>query len=314
MKYYQSNIALGTKAEITLVSKEHQNIEELLRNLWLSIFKFEKRFSRFLPDSELSFFNKNAGTQQKISAEFIDILQESKIMAERTKGIFNPFILPNLQKAGYKNTMLKEHKNDDFLDFSSRKLASYTQLIIGKDWAQIPYGSAIDLGGIGKGYLLDRLAEIIEKTIDNYWVSLGGDVIAKGKNESGKPWVINVQKANASGPIAYIENLSMQRLAATTSGIDTRKGVNKGKNWHHIIDPRTNLPSVSDVVVSTVCNSSAVKADVLAKVAVIVGSTEAKNTYSSLKIKDYLMQFIRGSEIDYEVSGNKISLKTDKIT
>lgn len=134
----------------------------------------------------------------------------------------------------------------------------------------------MDLGGCGKGYLADQLRDTLPDTITGYWLSFGGDIAAGGRDQQEEPWQIGIQSAYGG-----TENIGMFTVAAScgvaTSGTTVQRGRNNGRAWHHIIDPRTLQPAKTDVLLATVCDRSALRADVLASCAVIPGGSAPSN-------------------------------------
>jgi thiamine biosynthesis lipoprotein len=280
LTHFQTRIALGSTIHLTLVTDTPPSaLDEIFRSLWLMIFEFENSFSRFLPDSELSQFNRKAGIRQSVSPAFRELLHTAHEQSVLSDGLYNPFILPALQLAGYLNSMVAEHHDDAVDDFSSRVVVSADQLEVGDNWACIPYGTAIDIGGIGKGYIGDLLADKASsyRELQGYWFSLGGDIVTGGLNEVGEPWTIQIE--DTTSRIASMAGKAIvpdtKRYAVATSSILRRKGVKNGTTWHHIIDPRTNTPADSDIATASICARSALLADMLASCAVIVGSHTA---------------------------------------
>jgi len=278
--YSEDRIALGSKIALTLISAApEEDVREIFRRLWLWILTFEQRCSRFLPDSELSQLNRSAGIRMHITDEFRDALLAAKSMSEQTEGLFNPFILPALQRAGYVKSFVKAHADDPVDDFSSRVVASSEALEIGDTWASIPYGTAIDLGGCGKGYAGDMLSKAVSqfKEVDGYCFSVGGDVVVGGSAPDGGLWEVQVEGAVGRRPVAGIVRLPDESIAAVaTSSTHFRRG-GAGRNaWHHIIDPRTLRPATTDIVNATVYADSLLEADVLASCLIVVGSQNAE--------------------------------------
>lgn len=314
MQYHQEQLALGSIAQISLVAHHNRVIEtkDILSDLWRQIFTFERQFSRFLPQSELSIFNRNAGSKQLISSEFRKLLTSTKKIALSVDGLYNPFILPALQAAGYGASLVKGHQHDAYDDYSNRHVVNVDQLVIGYNWAKIPEDTAIDLGGCGKGYLADQLAEIVESKVKGYWISLGGDVVFGGLSDSLQPWRIAIQRAKSetdSKDIGWVSLTSQKRCAVATSGTTGRFGTKQGKLWHHIINPYTLQPSEADVLTATLCSKSAFKADVLASCAVILGSKSAIKFLKHQQISSALLQCRSNSKGDYNVHyGNAIHL------
>ncbi len=291
--YSQTSLALGSDVTLSLVSeKSPTEMDTIFHNLWHSIYTFERAFSRFIPMSELSIFNRSAGVQTPITSAFKSLLQTAKSISIATNGLYNPFILPALQKSGYKRSAVSGYKNDPTDDFSRRHVGAIDQLTIGSDWAVIPFDTALDMGGCGKGYLADQLGHLLADIgISNYRLELGGDIITRGTDESGDNWYIGIQDANnLSGELPSMIKCPRGQFAIATSGTFRRKTQANAKDWHHIIDPLTLQPALTDVRLVTVCADSAVVADVLASCAVITGSKSAGTFVKSRGAKRMLLQ------------------------
>jgi thiamine biosynthesis lipoprotein len=303
-RFQQSNHGLGSDILLTLVvSDDYPNIDQTFAKLWDDIAKFEKRFSRFLEDSELSKFNARAGEKFELSPQFIDLLKVSKELSFQTGGLFNPFILPVLQKVGYIGSWPNTDKFADAINYESRDLISIESLEIGKNLAKIPKNSAIDFGGIGKGYLLDLLSEEIPEGVLGYWFSIGGDLVCWGKDLDNDYWKIYLQSAVSIGPEQYVRNDDSKKMAVATSGVTKRKGTRSGQAWHHIINPKTGRVAETDVLTATVIANKAYEADVYAKCLVILGSKNSVSFIKENNIRTTSLQ-IRGK------SGSLVTIST----
>lgn len=277
--YHQSQRALGSMCDITLVADEATDTELLFAGLWLAILTFEKRFSRFLESSELSFINRRAGLDTGISPEMYEILSVTKKMAALTNGRFNPFILPALQRAGYVHSRFPGDEQQA-PDYRSRRVVAHDQLVLSPSSVKIPVHSALDLGGIGKGYLGEQLrSHPTLQRVKGYWISLGGDVVGAGTDENGKPWTIAV----SDGQTTYTTlSMSVTPFAVATSGVT----IHRGSDWHHLIDAAREQPISSPRFTATVVHDSPVVADILATLAVdpTTNITELTERFDARKI------------------------------
>lgn len=215
------------------------------------------RLTRFEPSSELSRFNASSGEWATVSTELEALLRESLRAFELSDGLVNVAVLPALLAAGY--------TRDFAAGPTSRRepqripaLADVLQMRPGK--ARLALGSAVDLGGIAKGWLADRLAERLG---DNVLVNLCGDLFARGGGENGDGW-----------PVGFGDKtLLLKDMGAATSGTTKRAWA----GGHHLIDPRTGLPAETDLSEVSVLATTAVDAEIYAKVALLLGSRDAPN-------------------------------------
>lgn len=266
--------ALGTDIIITADLTAQQ--ENILSAAQQEVLNFEKRFSRFIVDSELSLLNNSRDTEQKISETMSELLTSAKYYYFKTKGVYDPTILGSLEAVGYNQSFDKIIASPKEIDFKelSKKFAARIKMdeLEIKDGRIIaPLGFKIDLGGIGKGFIVDLLSEKFFSDISNYWISAGGDILSSGNREIG---VQNPIKPEEN--IFYIDTRG-RKLGIATSGIIKRKGISGNFKWHHLIDPITGLPVINGILSVTVISETATKADILAKTVLIMGEVDGLN-------------------------------------
>lgn len=286
----ESREALGGSVTLGLVHADTQQLPAIFAALWRAVFTFEKQFSRFIPESELSRLNSQAGIKIPVSDNFRAILQAAQELAVSTNGLYNPFVLPAIQRAGYAASAIPRYTHEPTPDYTERRVVSADKLELGDTWARIPYGTAIDLGGCGKGYLADRLGDIARAHgVAGYWLELSGDIATYGLDGAGQPITIAVQNAS-SEQTARIITCPPEPFGIATSGTFRRTTQTSTVREHHIIDPATGKPAKTDVALATVCAPSAVAADVLASCAVIRGSAKAPRYLADHGATSWLLQ------------------------
>lgn len=311
--FYETYPALGSTIKLCLTATmSRSEADELFRELKKTIILFEKRCSRFLPSSELSLFNQKAGIKRGISPELRDVLVKAHRIGRQTNGLYNPFVLPSLQRAGYVHSVVNDYADDPTNDYSQRHLTPVTDIEIGDNWARIPHGTALDLGGCGKGYIGDQLADFIDnnQAVHGYWLSIGGDVVLRGIHETGKPIVVDVRDEVSNEVVAQIQSINRQRFGVATSTVMRRKGVKDGVSWHHIIDPRTGRPAESDIRTMTVCSDSLLAADVHATNCIIVGLDSVPGYLHKHAITEAVLQ---ANDNTYRFYGSQVKGYIDKV-
>lgn len=254
-------------SDITLLSSRTDAEARLERaERWLHAF--ELRFSRFQIDSELSRLNQHAGVPFEVSPALYHLVELALEYARESGGVFDPTILRELERSGYDRSFeaIPLSRPADPRTAASRTTWRDVRLDASRRTVTLPGGGGIDLGGIGKGWAVDRLAEILGSPS---LVNCGGDVFASGTPPDDTGWRVGV-----ADPFAPDDDLAILRVCdrgvATSSSVKRRWKVGD-RFVHHLIDPRTGNPSTSDAVQVTVVAGTAVRADVHAKVALLSG-------------------------------------------
>ena len=290
--FQQADTVLGSEAVLTLCADSEKIAQALFDALWQQIREFDTRFSRFRLDSELTAVNQAAGQQTHVSDEFMALVMVSKRLSEATAGKYNPFILPALQRSGYMASFAPTVLTKNPPDYRNRRVGAINELELSEATIRIPADTALDFGGIGKGYLLDQLgAFLTNEGYENFWLSLGGDILVSGKQPDATAWGMDIADAlNPSQPIAVVSQEQQAPYAIATSGVTKRKGLHNGKNWHHIIDPETGEPVKTDALTATVIMPTATLADVYATLIVAAGSKEFADIAKQHMIETTLLQ------------------------
>ena len=170
--------------------------------------RLEARLSRFLPGSELSSLNRRAGSRTRVSAELIEVLELAVEMHRRTGGVFDPGILGALEAAGYDRSFELMEADGEARSPSRAPRRSIVEMALDRATRTIeaPAGLRLDLGGIGKGYAVDRAARVLERA-GHFLVDAGGDVFAAGDGPDGDGWPVAV-----AGPPPAWEDVALVRL------------------------------------------------------------------------------------------------------
>jgi thiamine biosynthesis lipoprotein len=246
--------ALGGECEIYAVGVPATRLAD--GEAW--VHEMHDRLTRFSPDSELSRFNASAGSWADVSPLLESLLRECLRAHDVSGGLVNAAVLPALLAAGYTRT---------FSEGPSRVTASVVPpalpevLEVRSGTARLQPGASIDLGGIAKGWLADRLAADLGP---NCVVNLCGDLFARGGGETGDGWPVGMGG----------KTVLLLEMGAATSGTQKRSWA---PDLHHLIDPRTGLPSRSDLSEASVIARTAADAEIYAKTALLLGSKKAED-------------------------------------
>jgi thiamine biosynthesis lipoprotein len=211
-------------------------------------------------DSELSRLNRAVGRWVEVSPELEALLRASIHAYEMSAGLVNVAVLPSMLAIGYTRP-LSDGAGVAVLERMRPVPALADVLAVRDAQARLEPGCGIDLGGIAKGWMADRLSEQLGP---NALTNLGGDLSARGSGPAGEGWAVG---------LGGVTLMLRDQGAATSSTRQRRWG-----ELHHLIDPRTGLPAQTGVEEVSVVARSGFEAEVIAKTALLVGA-EAAPTY-----------------------------------
>jgi FAD:protein FMN transferase len=239
----------------------------------------EQRFSRFRPDSELSLVNANAGRWTRVSKPFAALTHRALRAARETDGLYDPTVLPALKAVGYDRDYAEiraAHAPDDELRELRRDIrallikevtacGSWRDVEIDGDFMRLPAGSELDFGGIAKGWTVDAAMHVVS---DLAWaiVDAGGDLRISGHAPKDG---LDIAVEEPEAPGTEIVRLRVRDGALATTSVRVRSW---GAGLHHVIDPRTALPSLTPVTQATVWAPRCTDAEVWSKAAVLGGT------------------------------------------
>jgi FAD:protein FMN transferase len=233
----------------------------------------ESQLSRFRADSELCRLNARAGRGAvTVSPLLYRVLAQALSAARQTDGIFDPTLLPQLRQAGYDRSfdLLADTSDDNPLLPVQPSGSGWRQVCLdpANSTVELPAGVAIDLGGIGKGWTVDRASELLAEWGPSL-VDAGGDMRASGL-PGGESWPVALE--DPFHPERDLLTLALNDCAVATSTIGKRHWQRNGERFHHLIDPRTGTSADSDLHTATALAPSAMEAEVAAKTALLLGS------------------------------------------
>jgi FAD:protein FMN transferase len=249
--------ALGTVCQLYAVECDRQSLAE--GATW--VLELHKRLTRFDPGSELSAFNASTGGWVRVSATLEDLLREALYAHELSGGLVHAGVLHALLAAGYTHSFSEGSKPTSRSTIVLDPLPALGDIVaVAPGAAKLRPGFGIDLGGIAKGWLADRLAERLG---ENCVVNLGGDLFARGIGPEGEGWPIGF-----GGTTIYLRD-----QGAATSGTVKRRW---GPDLHHLVDPRTGRPAKSNLKEVSVIAASGTDAEIYAKTALLLGRQSAE--------------------------------------
>jgi FAD:protein FMN transferase len=262
--------AMGCEVDVVIVGGS-PNLLYLART---SIDHLERRWSRFLPESDISRLNHAAGSSVHVDPATVVLLQAMLDGWRATAGCFDPTLLVPLVGLGYAASW-HDSSAVTSLPHGALLRGDLDQLWIDhqRNTVSAPRGMCLDAGGIGKGLAADLvLDQLIDAGALGASISIGGDVAVRGKAPQPGGWLIGV--ADPMHLDREIDQLSMVEGGVATSGTLRRQWRDdEGEPVHHLLDPATGRPvhHSREIVAVTVIAGTAAWAEVWTKAAMVRG-------------------------------------------
>jgi FAD:protein FMN transferase len=239
----------------------------------------DETMSVYKPTSEVSRVNALAAQQPvKISPELFGLLRTAIEYSRITEGAFDI----TYASVGYMYDFRARTRPSEQQIQAALPAINYRHLLLDAASSTVRFsqpGVRIDLGGIAKGFAVDRGIEILQaRGFTHALVNAGGDSRVIG-DRFGKPWVIGIRHPDHPGQV--VTRLPLTDAAFSTSGDYERYFDEDGVRYHHIIDPHTGH-SASKVRSATVIAATATRTDGLSKTAFVLGPEAAMRIYNSL--------------------------------
>ena len=240
----------------------------------------------YIQESEVSDFNLT-GILVNPSFTFRDMLDSCKKYHVQSQGYFEPTLYPLIKAWGFS---FEEREQMD-----SSKIAALKSLIgfesqlqvTDTSYAAAQTGVMLDITGLGEGYAIDKLAEVLDQAgVANYLVEIGGEMKGKGQNPTGESWTIGIEdpaKAELGVTNTMLTKVTLNGMALSSSGNYRKFYIDEqGNRRSHLIDPKTGFPVSHSMVSVSVLATSATQADALATAFMAMGPVQAKVLAESL--------------------------------
>lgn len=269
--YRQSVFLLDTLVEISVFSTDEQAAQKAIDAAYQEIARIETLLSRYRSDSQIALINRSVGKEQfiTITAEVSAIIGRALQYAEMTGGVFDITIGPVVDAWGIGTAderIPEAEELQHLLEFvDDRKVELEPEQGIR---LRAP-GMIVDLGGIAKGYAIDRGIEALRHHgVTMALINAGGDLRCLGTKADGTPWRIGVQNPREKNDIVGIIKVSDDAVA--TSGDYERYFMQDGVRYHHLLNPETGMPARECQSVTIVARTAEM-ADVMATAVFVMG-------------------------------------------
>jgi len=302
----EKRLALGTIVEIAVADKNKPNkvIAKAIEKAFAEIERIETLLSRFNPQSDISRINQDCYVRAtKVSPETIDLLERSIEFSRLTNGAFDITVWPLIETWGVDQGKRQELPSvEELVAAMDRVSYSYIDIIESEQSIFLARpGMSLDLGGIAKGYAVDRAGAVLKQEgIESALINAGGDIYAFGQRGEEQKWNIALEHPRKTD--VMLTALELKDQAVATSG-DYQKYIEiEGKRYSHIINPKTGYPATDAAVSVTVLADTCLAADALATSVSVLGPEQGLQLIDQLNNTEAIVISFRNGRLDIFLS------------
>ncbi len=312
-KFIYSNTAMGTMVSVFFWSNNEAKARAAADAVFAEMKRLDGVMTTWTETSEVSRINLAAGQKPvKVSDETYAVIARAQDVAKRTNGIFD------ITVGAFKGLWKFDQDMDGTLpkpDEVKKRLANvgYKHLVLNPKAKTVfldRKGMSITLGGIAKGYAVDKCVALLKKQgFSNFMIQAGGDMYVAG-SKGGTPWIVAIR--DPRGPTdSHFANAPVKDHSFSTSGDYERGFVKDGVRYHHILDPRTGQPARASRSV-TIRATDAFTADAWSKVLFILGYEASLKLIKREKLTDFEVVWIDDKNEVHMTDGMKSVLRIEK--
>ena len=289
MRYYHNTGTIfGTYYNI-----RYEASEDLEEGILSQLREVDSLLSMFNPSSEISRVNR--GEITRVSPMFETVYREAYQISDMSGGAFDITVAPLVNYWGFGTTAKAKGEGvevkgeiDSILHFVGYQLTDLHEHHLYRFDERIQ----LDMSSIAKGFGCDRVAAYLSENCANYLVDIGGEVVAEGVNQRGKPWTVGVTKPVDDAECQTQElqdTIRTTHIAMATSGNYRRFYYDGDEKRSHTIDPRTGYPVQHNLLSATVVAENCMRADALATACMVLGTRDALDLIERAGAKCYLI-------------------------
>ncbi|MEG0813648.1 MAG: FAD:protein FMN transferase [Clostridium sp.] len=276
----RSDFLLNTFVTVTIYDSEDPAI---LDSCMALCREYEGRLSKTIKTSEIYALNHRSPdeTTFTLTKDTADLIQKGLFYSKKSNGAFDITVEPLSSLWDFTGgtsvippeTEIK--KAVEKTNWENLKLEGNTLTFLSPD-------TTIDLGAIAKGFIADRMKEYLKsKNIKSAIINLGGNVLCIGEKVNRKPFLIGLQKPFDTHN-ETLAQLNINDLSVVSSGVYERHFILNGKNYHHILNPKTGYPYDNDLIAVTIVSPTSVDGDALSTTCFSLGLQKGLELLNSL--------------------------------
>lgn len=274
----QSAFYLNTVVTITLYDGSDPS---LITECFSLCNRYEQEFSRTLENSALYRLNHDTATSRRLTKPLQELIATGLSYYEHSGGLFDITIAPLSELWQFSSSSPAVPEETALRNAASRVDASKLHL----DGDTLHYESPdlqLDLGGIAKGYIADRLKEyLVEQGVTSALIDLGGNILCIGSKPDGTPFRVGIREPFAPQGTS-IEVIAVEDLSVVTSGVYERCFTENDVLYHHLLDPKAGYPFRTGLNSVSIISETSVDGDALSTVCFALGIEKGMELINSM--------------------------------
>ena len=277
--YRREESIMTTRIYVELWLDDATAGERAIDAVMKSMHEVDDLMSTYKPDSQISRVNARAAIEPvAVDQELFDVIRAALEFSRITHGAFDI----SYASVGYLYDFRQHKRPTEKQIKAALPAVNWRHITLDPAKRTVKFerpGMRIDLGGIAKGYSVDRAIRILQSLgVKNAEVTAGGDSRMLGDHR-GRPWIVAIR--HPDDPNKVVTRLPLEDTAMSTSGDYERYYDEKGVRYHHIIDPHTGH-SARRVRSATIIAPTALQTDGLSKTAFVIGAEAALQIINGL--------------------------------
>lgn len=308
----ETEFCLNTVCTITVYGMPEDEAENIVKEAFEEIDRYESLLSKTVKGSDIYNINNSGGKPVEVSDDTVAVIESGLLMGDISNGSFDITVGTLTDLWNFTGDDPKVPAQED-IDEAVRHIDYENIEIDGNSVTLNDPDAAIDLGGVAKGYIADRIGEFLtEKGVSSAIINLGGNVAALGAKTDGSLWSIGIERPY-SDRTEVMGAVEAQDATLVTSGIYERKFEENGVMYHHVLDVSTGYPAETDLesVTITAKIGNSAFCDGLSTTCLMLGKEKAQELVARLQ-QEYPDMELEAAFIDkndnmVQTDGMKIS-------
>jgi len=313
-----SGFAEGTSYHVSWWSKTPVPTGKVQQQFNQTLEKIDLEFSTYRDDSYISKFNRSTSTDwQPASKDMVELLLIAKKVHRDSNGCYDPTIQPLFKLWGFQK---------DILHVPTAKQIAAAKVDIGIDKIEVDKehlrirktvpNLQLDISSMGEGYAITKLSQVLESDgVKNYLVEFGGDMKIQGHKPEGQKWRIAIEDPiplkDGVKPYRIVTINDENGVSLNTSGTYHHYFDDKGKEYSHILDPRTGAPVTHDLVSASVFGHNPIVTDAWATTMLCLGPKEGQEVAKKQHLDVF---FIQGNKNKFSGSKSPALASSKRVT